>query len=384
MKKTIAVIAFLFFVALSVTFGQTTAREWYAKADEYYYKGDYANAIKAYNESIKLDNTYYYAYFHRSWAYEGLGDYNAVISDLSNCISLRPDSYIVYSHRGNAYFQIKNYDAAIADYNKAITLRSDSSTGYIGRGNAYYQLKKYDEAINDYNKAINLDSNPSSDVYIVRAKAYGAKGLYNKAIADYKTGLEKGIDPSNFTVDKTNKADMWFCGAMYMEIMVNRFLGKTDVVTKYENWLKTVSDKNKVTRPEIEAFYRDNVRALIASVVDEEFKGVTVPAARLVKIKKIISDFFFNPSRATLTAIVNEDFAIYLRNSISFANTVLEEGYADVVDKNTLNDWKKELKNLTGEDFDPTKEKETDDISENYRNVLLALSPTLVEWIDRD
>jgi len=60
-----------------------------------------------------------------------------------------------------------------------------------------------------------------------------------------------------------------------MEIIVNRFLGKNDVVTKYENWLKTVCDKNKVTRAEVEAFYRDNIRALIASVVDEEFNKIS-------------------------------------------------------------------------------------------------------------
>jgi hypothetical protein len=68
---------------------------------------------------------------------------------------------------------------------------------------------------------------------------------------------------------------MWFCGAMYMEIVVNRFLGKSDVVTKYENWLKTVCDKNNVTRAEVEAYYRNGIRSLIAEVVDEEFNKIS-------------------------------------------------------------------------------------------------------------
>jgi len=206
MKKAIAVVVFLFVVAVSGLFAQTTADEWFKKAAEYFDKGDFNNAITAYSESIKRDSTNLNAYFVR----------------------------------GFAYFQVKNYDAAIADFDTVIKRATDFP-----------------------------------DAYICRGDAYGAKGLYHKAIADYRTGFGKGYDPSGFIVDKTNKADMWFCGAMYMEIIVNRFLGKTDVVTKYENWLKTVSDKNKVTRPEIEAFYRDNVRALIASVVDEEFNEIS-------------------------------------------------------------------------------------------------------------
>jgi len=87
---------------------------------------------------------------------------------------------------------------------------------------------------------------------------------------------------------------MWFCGAMYMEIAVNRFLGKSDVVAKYENWLKTVSDKNKVSRAEIEKFYRDNVRSLIAAVVDEEFN----------KVSFVIENFSAN-SKIAYNAILN-------------------------------------------------------------------------------
>jgi hypothetical protein len=60
-----------------------------------------------------------------------------------------------------------------------------------------------------------------------------------------------------------------------MEIVVNRFLGKTDAVTIYENQLKTVSDKNNVTRAEVEAFYRQNIGGLIAGAVDEEFNKIS-------------------------------------------------------------------------------------------------------------
>jgi hypothetical protein len=61
-----------------------------------------------------------------------------------------------------------------------------------------------------------------------------------------------------------------------MEITVNRFLSNSAVLTKYENWLKTVCDKNKVTRTEVESFYRANLRAHIAETVNEEFNKISV------------------------------------------------------------------------------------------------------------
>jgi tetratricopeptide (TPR) repeat protein len=204
--KKIILISFLFAVVLANTFAQTTAEDWFNKADEYFKKDDYNNAIKAYNETLKRDNT----------------NLNA------------------YLFRGTSYYIIKNYDAAIADLNIVIENAPDFPSAYVKRGDAY-----------------------------------GAKGIYNKALTDYKEGLELGYDASYFGVDKSNKADMWFCGAVYMEILINRFLGRNDAAAKYENSLKTVCDKNSVSRAEVEAFYRGNIRSVIADVVFEEFNKIS-------------------------------------------------------------------------------------------------------------
>ena len=176
--------------------------------------------------------------------------------------------------KAGEYFESGDHASAITAYSEAIKRDSSNINAYLFRGFAYYQIKNYDAAIADYNTVIK-DAPDFPDVYVVRGDAYGAKGAYHTAAADYKTGLEKGYDPGGFNVDKSSKADMWFCGAMFMEITVNRFLGKPDVVAKYENWLKTVCDKNKLTRAEVEAFYRQNIGALVAGVVDAEFNKIS-------------------------------------------------------------------------------------------------------------
>jgi hypothetical protein len=235
MKKTTLLTALLC-VTLggAALFAQTTEDEWFAKAGEYSNRGDYANAVTAYTETVKRNSS----------------NLNA------------------YLFRGFSYFQLKNYDAAIADCDTVI------------------------KGAPDY-----------PEVYMLRGDAYGAKGVYHKAAADYRTGFEKGYDPSSFNVDKSSKADMWFCGAMYMEIVTNRFLGKPAVVTAYENRLKTVCDKSGVTRAEVEAFYRQNIGSLIAAAVDAEFKDIAIAANTKTAIKQAISGFFLAPNQTNYNGL---------------------------------------------------------------------------------
>ncbi|GHV24850.1 hypothetical protein FACS189498_2520 [Spirochaetia bacterium] len=63
--------------------------------------------------------------------------------------------------------------------------------------------------------------------------------------------------------------------ALYQEIQVLRFLGDTAAVGRYENMLKFVSDKNGITRAEIEAYYRNGIRGLVTEAVNEEFNKIS-------------------------------------------------------------------------------------------------------------
>jgi hypothetical protein len=176
--------------------------------------------------------------------------------------------------KAHGYFDNGDYANAVMACGEAVKRNSSNLDAYWIRSFAHYKTKNYDAAIADCDTVIK-GAPDFPFVYVLRGDAYGAKGVYHKAVADYRTGFEKGFEPNGFDVDKSSKASMWFCGAMYMEIVTNRFLGKPAVVTAYENRLKTVCDKSGVTRAEVEAFYRQNIGSLIAAVVDAEFGRVS-------------------------------------------------------------------------------------------------------------
>jgi hypothetical protein len=65
-------------------------------------------------------------------------------------------------------------------------------------------------------------------------------------------------------------------GAVTMqEIKINQFLGNTDTAGRYEGVLKFITDRGNATRAEIETFYCNGIRGLIAEIVDEEFNKIS-------------------------------------------------------------------------------------------------------------
>ena len=65
------------------------------------------------------------------------------------------------------------------------------------------------------------------------------------------------------------QADLKLGAAVYQEIQILRFLGNTAAVGRYEGILQhSIISRGNVSRAEIEAYYRNGIRGLIAETVD--------------------------------------------------------------------------------------------------------------------
>ncbi|MDR1930368.1 MAG: WD40 repeat domain-containing protein, partial [Treponema sp.] len=96
---------------------------------------------------------------------------------------------------------------------------------------------------------------------------------------------------------------------VYIAMQETSFLDpqNTAAVGRYEGMLKFISDKSeaadaasKVSRAEIDNYYRQGIGGLIAVVVDEEFQEIGVTAATLTDIKQRISNFYLHRIRQRL------------------------------------------------------------------------------------
>src|SRR5262245_9205275 len=164
-------------------------------------EGEYAKAITAYTEAIRLDPEYADAYNDRGLAYanraydnRGItyarkGEFAKAVADGSQAIRLNPNEAKFYNNRGSIYVMMQEFGKAIADCTEAIRINPQYAKAYANRGLAYGNNDEYEKAIADFTDAIRLDPE-FAGAYDYRAKLYRAVGDEAKALNDEKKASE--------------------------------------------------------------------------------------------------------------------------------------------------------------------------------------------------
>jgi tetratricopeptide (TPR) repeat protein len=130
-----------------------TAEAWKKEGDVFYVDKNYAEALRCYNEAVKLDPGEDFYYRHRGIAYKDLGEIEKALKDYNKAMELNPEYAIYYNDRGVAYKRRNENEKALADYTEAIRLDPDGDDAkypYWNRALLFDTLKRNSEAIADY------------------------------------------------------------------------------------------------------------------------------------------------------------------------------------------------------------------------------------------
>lgn len=143
-----------------------------------YFKGEYQQAVLAFQKAVSIDKKYAAAYYNQ----------------------------------GNAYYEMGNLDQAIASYDQAVsyfTDESDKADAYYNRARTYYDKGQLEKAIIEYGKAIDLftDSTDQAKAYNNRGLAYYEQRDYMQAVADYIQGISHASDNSILSILHRNRAN---------------------------------------------------------------------------------------------------------------------------------------------------------------------------------
>lgn len=82
-------------------------------------------AIKAYNELLRIDPGNAQAHSNLGMLYVHAGDFAQALAHYDRAVELKPDHYYAYSNRANYYFRIQDIDAAVADARKALEIKNN-------------------------------------------------------------------------------------------------------------------------------------------------------------------------------------------------------------------------------------------------------------------
>ena len=167
---------------------QSPSAESFKRGTDYLKKGDYAHAIEAYTECIRLDPHSAIAFHARGYAYYASHDDDRAIQDFNEAIRLEPEYGDAFRERARAHEDKIDYEHAIQDYAQAIRIKPGEYILLYDRAYDYQRKGEYTLALADLNELVRRFPQ-SADAYRDRGVAY----LYSGHLAEAQQDISHAV-----------------------------------------------------------------------------------------------------------------------------------------------------------------------------------------------
>ncbi|XP_078324094.1 uncharacterized protein LOC111124594 isoform X6 [Crassostrea virginica] len=150
---------------------------------------DRVNAMKDYQNAIRLDPTYSLAYFNAANVYFHTRHFKQALNYYNSAVEHNSQDESALLNRAITKVMLRDSQGALADFKAAIKLSPHTAHMYFNRGNLYASMEQFDQAEKDYTKALSLK--PDDPLVLKRrADVLGKLGKREEAIQDYKRAVE--------------------------------------------------------------------------------------------------------------------------------------------------------------------------------------------------
>jgi len=172
------------------------ALDFYNKAIDASEKEDWKEAIKNYEQALKKDPKFIYAWDNLGICYRRLGEYDKAIDAYKKSLTLDPKGKMPLQNIPIAYVHKKEYEKAINAYLDLDKVYPNDAEVYYGIGQVYYDhLKDNEKALDYIAKAYNIYTTQKSPY---RTDAEAIIGfIYKKMKDENKTDKFKEILKNN-------------------------------------------------------------------------------------------------------------------------------------------------------------------------------------------
>jgi tetratricopeptide (TPR) repeat protein len=167
---------------------------------------DFVGAIEDLNFVISHDSTQVNAYINRAMARRNLKDLKGALDDYQVALGMKPKQPELYMSRGLVLFDLKDNEGAIKDFTRAIELNPAMLEAITNRAFVKKSMGKLEEAAGDYDLAIGIQPN-NPELYNNRGNIRFQQGRNQEAIDDY--GRSMKADPKNYLAYK-NRGAIYF------------------------------------------------------------------------------------------------------------------------------------------------------------------------------
>jgi tetratricopeptide (TPR) repeat protein len=175
-----------------------TAAEWLEQGNRFAKEGLYAEAVDAYNQSLKLNASDAKVFTYRGVALQHLGANNDAMRDFEQALIINPNESAAWQGKAATYIELGQYHPAIKAADKAIELphtgEDKIENAYLLRGFALNRLENYDDALLAFDKAIEIDPK-RVDLWQNKAYSLTKLGRFMEVLKCYE--VMSVIEPHN-------------------------------------------------------------------------------------------------------------------------------------------------------------------------------------------
>ncbi len=176
---------------------------------DFYYKGKYDEALKAFNKAIELDSKNAKAWLSKGAAFGLLKRYDEALETFNKAIELDSKNARVWSGKGAAFVGLERYDEALKIFDKAIELDpKDTAGAWSGKGIALVGLERYDEALKIFDKAIELNPK-NAEAWYSKACTYSLMRNKEKALEYLSKAIKLDIEYKKEAKKDKDFKDFW-------------------------------------------------------------------------------------------------------------------------------------------------------------------------------
>jgi tetratricopeptide (TPR) repeat protein len=146
-------------------------------------KFKYDEAIRDFNEAIRLRYRGAEAYWGRGWAYQCKREWDKALKDYARFLRREQNVGQVYFNRGLIFLEQKKWKRARNDFSEAIRCEPNNANAFLNRAKAHLEMNNLDGALASADSAISLE--PAwTEAYALRAKIHRRRNELNLARVD--------------------------------------------------------------------------------------------------------------------------------------------------------------------------------------------------------
>jgi tetratricopeptide (TPR) repeat protein len=195
-------------------------------------KKEYENAIKDFDQAIRLDPKSAFAHHNRGLAWDAKKEPGKALTDYETAIRLDPNYAAAYNSRGDAWLRKKEIGRAIRDFSEAIRLDPNCALALTNRGIAWSIKKDYENAIKDFNQAISLD--PTSALALANRRQLEAERQEQRRSLEIARARADAINRAIFAevkefVDSHPRIDLPGAGLPSWQLVTRPFRDKASL-----------------------------------------------------------------------------------------------------------------------------------------------------------